>query len=97
LKVHNFDLANLIHDVSLLAETTKVNAKRTIRKLSLRGKMIAGARLSPSKDAKIWKYAIKAQINDLANSLAKCDETLVKLDVLQKNCARTQDDLEKEV
>lgn len=60
LKIHMFDLGKLIHDVSLIAETTKSNARRTIRKLNLREKIKSQARLSPVKDSKVWKYAIKA-------------------------------------
>lgn len=36
LKVHHFDLSNTIQDVSLLADSTKNNARRTIKKLNLR-------------------------------------------------------------
>jgi hypothetical protein len=51
----------------------------------------------PEKDVKIWKFAIKRQILDLGSSLTKCDAILKVLSKLQKDVARTQDDLEKEL
>jgi hypothetical protein len=69
LKVHHFDLANAIKDVELLAQTTKDNLRRSIKKLHLRKKYLDGDRLKPSTDAKIWKYEVKYQNSDLLQSL----------------------------
>lgn len=99
LKVHHFDLSNTIQDVSLLADSTKNNARRTIKKLNLRKTFILNGVYvdHPEKDYKIWNYAIKRQISDLQSSLEKCDTIIGILKKLQKDVAKTQDDLEKEL
>jgi len=94
LKVHHFDLANAIKDVELLAQTTKDNLRRSIKKLNLRKKYLDGDKLKPSTDAKIWKYEVKYQNSDLLQSLEKCNAIVKVLEKLQKDCARTSDNLE---
>lgn len=79
LKVHHFDLMNTIKDVELLATSTKDNLRRAIRKLDLRKKYIAGDGLNANTDAKIWKYEIKTQINNLTNSQEKCNRIVAHL------------------
>lgn len=93
LKIHHFDLSNAIKDVELLATTTKDNLRRSIRKLDLRKKYLDGDRLKPNTDAKIWKYECKSQVADLGMSLDKCNAIVVILEKLQKDCAKTSDDL----
>lgn len=93
LKIHHFDLGNQIKDVELLASMTKDNLRRSIRKLALREKYLEGNKLKPSTDAKIWKYECKSQISDLGISLEKCNAIVKVLEKLQKDCARTADDL----
>jgi len=51
----------------------------------------------PEKDVKIWQYAVKRQVLALEDSIEKCDAIIVKLNKLQKDCSKTQDDLEKEL
>jgi hypothetical protein len=94
LKIHHFDLANSIKDVELLAQTTKDNLRRSIKKLNLRKKYLDGDKLKPSTDAKIWKYEVKYQNSDLQQSLDKCNAIVKVLEKLQKDCARTSDNLE---
>ena len=72
LKVHHFDLANIIKDVELLAQSTKDNIGRSVRKLNLRKKYDDKGKLTPSFDAKIWKYEVKNQVSDLTNQFEKC-------------------------
>jgi len=48
-------------------------------------------------DYKIWNYAIKAQVNALTESLEKCDKIIIVLKKLQKDVAKAQDNLEKEL
>lgn len=93
MKIHHFSLSNNIKDVELLADTTKNNLRRSIRKLDLRADYRAEGRLKPNTDAKIWKYEVKSQIADLTVSLERCNEIVAELDKLQKDCARTSDDL----
>lgn len=93
LKIHHFELSNAIKDVELLADTTKNNLRRSIRKLNLRKKYLTEDRLKPNTDAKIWKYEVKSQIADLTVSYDRCTAIVGVLDKLQKDCARTSDDL----
>lgn len=97
MKIHHFDLSNTINDVELLAETTKLNLRRSVRKLGLRDKLKKKGSLSPTYDLKIWKYEIKSQIADLGVSLERCNEIVKVLKKIQEDCARTQDDLDKEI
>jgi len=99
LKIHHFDLSNSIQDVSLLADSTKENAQKTLRKLGLRDKLKGKGKLAskPILDIKIWQYAIRRQIEDLTGSLTKCDTIIEFLKTLQKNVSKTQDDLEAEL
>lgn len=93
MKIHHFDLSNAIKDVELLADTTKNNLRRSIRKLQLRKKYLDEDRLKPLTDAKIWKYECKSQVADLTVSLEKCDALVTVLDKLQKDCVKTSDKL----
>jgi len=97
LKIHHFDLMNTIKDVELLATSTKDNLRRSIRKLDLRKKYQDGSGLKANTDAKIWKYEIKTQLSDLVNSQEKCNKIIVILKKLQKDCAKTQDNIENEL
>lgn len=56
LKIHHFDLSNTIQDVSLLADSTKGGAEKTMRKLNLRNKFIQNGKMAakPMLDVKIW-------------------------------------------
>jgi hypothetical protein len=72
---------------------TKSNLRRSIRKLDLRSKYLGKGTLKPNTDAKIWKYECKSQIADLGVSLEKCGLIVKVLEKLQKDCARTADDL----
>ena len=94
LKIHHFDLANAIKDVELLATTTRDNLGRSMRKLNLRKRYEEKGRLKPSTDAKIWKYEIRYQEQDLTQSLEKCNGIVKVLEKLQKDCARTSDNLD---
>jgi hypothetical protein len=97
LKIHHFELMNTIKDVELLAQSTKDNLRRSFRKLDLRKKYIEGDGLSPNTDEKIWKYEVKSQIADLTNSMERCNEIVAVLKRLQKDCAKTQDNIENEL
>lgn len=59
LKIHHFTLSNTIKDVELLAASTKQNLRRSIRKLNLRAKYLDNGKITPTFDAKIWKYEVK--------------------------------------
>jgi hypothetical protein len=95
LKIHHFDLANAIKDTELLAVTTQGNLNRSIRKLNLRKRYVEGDKLKPTTDAKIWKYEVRYQEDDLKQSLEKCNLIVKNLEKLQKDCARTSDNLDK--
>jgi len=97
LKLHHFDLANAIKDTELLAQTTKDNLNRSVRKLNLRQKYADGEKsrpLTPTMDLKIWKLEIKYQSSDLGQSLDTCNKIVGVLEKLQKDCARTADNLD---
>jgi DNA repair ATPase RecN len=93
LKVHHFDLANQIKDVELMAQTTKDNLRRSVRKLNLRKKYEGTPKLSPSFDVCSTKYEIKTQLADLQTQLEKANAIIKVLEKLQKDCARTADNL----
>jgi phage host-nuclease inhibitor protein Gam len=99
LKLHHFDLANIIQDISLLADTTANDAHKTIRTLGLRNKLLkkGSLRASPEKDLKIWSMAIKSQVQSLEASVAKADLIIKVLSKLQKDVAKAQDNLETEI
>jgi hypothetical protein len=97
LKLHHFDLANAIKDTELLAQTTKDNLRRSMRKLKLRKDYADGKKSKPLKplmDLKIWKLEIKYQSSDLGQSLDTCNKIVKVLEKLQKDCARTADNLD---
>jgi hypothetical protein len=62
--------------VELLASSTKNNLRRSIRKLDLRIKYVAGDRLTPATDMKIWKYEVKSLHADLSLSTEKSSAIL---------------------
>lgn len=93
LKLHHFDLSNQIKEVELLAQTTLDNIGRSVRKLNLRKKYELNGRMTPTFDVKIWKLEVRNQKNDLETQLAQCKKIIGILEALQKNCARTADDL----
>lgn len=97
LKLHHYDLLNTIKDVELIAQSTKDNLKRAVRKLNLRKRFKDADRLKASTDEKIWQYEIKYQIQNLTSSQNRCLEVIKRLMKLQKDCARTQDNLENEL
>jgi hypothetical protein len=94
LKIHHFDLSNQIKDVELLATTTKSNLRRSIRKLDLRKRYLGSDKLKPTTDAKIWKFEVKYQNSDLKTSMEKCNAIVAILEKLQKDCAKTSDNLD---
>jgi hypothetical protein len=81
LKIHHFDLSKAIQDVSLLADSTKGDAKKTMRKLNLRERLITDPSedLTNAYDLAIWKYAIRNQVNALEDSITECDKIIVTL------------------
>lgn len=93
LKLHHFDLGNQIKDVNLLAQTTKDGIGRAVRKLNLRKKYEGNGKLTPTFDVKIWKYEIKTQNSELAEQIKKGRAIIAILEKLQKDCAKTADDL----
>ena len=68
-----------------------------MRKLDLRKRYEDAGKLTANTDEKIWKYEIKYQLSDLTSSQQKCHEVIRILMKLQKDCARTQDDIENEL
>jgi hypothetical protein len=94
LKLLHFDLGNQIKDVSLLATTTKDGIARAVRKLNLRKRYLDEDRITPTFDVKIWKYEIKTQNNELGVQIQKGRAIIAILEKLQKDCARTSDNLD---
>jgi hypothetical protein len=54
LKVYQYDLANIVDDLSLMADSTIRDVDKSTRTLKLRKKILDGDRMSPEKDKKIW-------------------------------------------
>lgn len=65
---------------------------RSFRILKLRAKYQGTDKL-PEVNTKIWYKEIANQKNDLTFSLKRCREIVKVLEKLQKDCARTADDL----
>lgn len=90
----------------MLATTTRDNFRKSIGKLDLRKSYADGTKLgadgkpkplTPNMDEKVWRYEIKYNISQLEASLEECDKIIAQLKVLQKKCAKTQDDIEAEL
>lgn len=100
LKAHHFDLSNTIQDVALLADSTKFNVNKTIKKLNLRQKFVDAGRMKergPLLDLKVWTYTIRRQVTDLEDSMAKCDTIIKILTQLQKDVGEVKDKLDAEL
>jgi len=79
LKVHHFDLSNIIQDVSLLADSSSLDANRALRKLSIRAKFQKAGKLNPMKDLRIYLHFTRGQVESLTNSLEKLNAILENL------------------
>jgi len=97
LKVYQFDLSNIVQDLSLMADSTQNDVKKTVRTLGLRKKILGKNTLTPAKDVKVWGMAIKEQTNGLTDSIEKCDVIIKALEALQKAVKACNDELEKEI
>jgi len=97
LKIHHFDLANLIKDVSEQARGTKINLERALSKLFLRDKYKNAGRMTPKVDAKIWTYEVKTLVADLEYSKAQLDPIIAAIGKLQIDCARTSESLNQSI
>jgi hypothetical protein len=82
LKVYQFDLSNIVQDLKLMADSTSRDVDKTARTLNLRAKILNKNTLTPEKDFKVWDMTIKAQTNNLADSIAKCDTIIKALEAL---------------
>lgn len=97
LKVYQFDLSEIVQDVSLMADTTDHDAEKTLKTLGLRSKILAKGTLNPTKDVKVWGRAIKEQTNGLTESISKCDTIIASLEKLQKAVKQCNDELASEI
>lgn len=97
LKIHHYELSNLIKDVDNLAAGTYDSLEKSIRKLKLRQKYEIGSKLYPELDEKIWKYEIKYNVDQITVSQEKCLIIIEQLKELQIKCAKTQDNIEGEL
>lgn len=61
LKTYQFDLSNIIQDLSLMADSTINDVNKTNRVLGLRKKMLDMHRMTPVKDQALWNKTIKQQ------------------------------------
>jgi len=91
--LHHYDMGNIIKDVELMASTVKTNLKKPLDKLKFRDSIKGTKTLTVSTDAKIWKMVIKYQILDINRSIEICKDINEKLQKLQKDILRTEDDL----
>jgi chromosome segregation ATPase len=97
LKVYQFDLSEIVQDVSLMADTTDHDAEKTLKTLGLRSKILKKGTLNPTKDVKVWGRAIKEQTNGLTESISKCDTIIASLEKLQKAVKQCNDELASEI
>lgn len=78
-----------------MTDTTIRDVDKSTRTLNLRKKVLTGnTKLSPEKDLKIWNMTIKAQVQNLTDSIEKCDAIIKALRDLQKNTKQAADNLD---
>merc|ERR1712178_217636 len=97
LKVYQFDLSEIVQDVSLMADTTEHDTDKTLKTLGLRNKILGKGTLPSTKDVKVWERAIKEQTNGLTESIAKCDTIIASLEKLKKAVKACNDELANEI
>lgn len=92
LKIHHFDLANLIKDSELIGTSTMENMDRVFRRLEIRDKWHAEGpkKYTVSRIGKIWKAEFKYLISNLERSITELDDIIKKLDILKKACEKTK-------
>jgi DNA repair exonuclease SbcCD ATPase subunit len=56
--------------------------------------MLTKHTITADKDLKVWNMTIKSQVNELTDSIEKCDEIIKALEDLQKNTKKAKDTLE---
>jgi len=76
LKVYQFDLSNIVHDLKLMADSTSNDCVKTARVLGLRHKILGKGTMNPEKDTKIWGQMIKKMIENLDASIEECDKII---------------------
>jgi len=97
MKMYQFDLSNIVDDVKLMTDSTINDVRKSQKTLNLRKKVLVGHRLSPEKDLKVWNMTIKGQVNNLTDSIMKCDKIIKALEDLQKNTKHAKDTLDQAI
>ena len=82
MKLYQFDLTNIVDDVKLMTDSTINDVRKTQRTLGLRKKVLEGSRMTPEKDLKVWNMTIKGQVQNLEDSIEKCDKIIKALEDL---------------
>jgi hypothetical protein len=93
LKVHYFQLSQILKDVELQARSTERALRSPIRRLGLRKTYEDAGKLTPVTELGIWKYEVKSVLASLERSQADVKKLVAELKKLQENGARTQDNL----
>lgn len=95
MKLYQFDLSNIATDLKLMTDSTINDVRKTQKTLNLRRKVLGTSKnLTPEKDLKIWEMTIKGQVNNLTDSIEKCDKIIQALVELQKNTKFSKDRLD---
>jgi hypothetical protein len=79
MKEYQFNLTNLIQDLSLMTDSTINGINKTQKTLNLRVTKLQKKSLSSDVDLKVWNMTIKSQVNELTDSIEKCDEIITQL------------------
>ena len=97
VKVHMFDLQNVINSIRELAVMIEDHVNECIGQLDLRKEYSDGGSLGPNQDLELWKEIIDIIHDDLEDSIVKCDDIVQVLERLQRDCVKTEDDMSNEI
>jgi copper chaperone CopZ len=97
MKMYQFDLSNIVQDLKLMTDSTARGVERSQRTLGLRRKMLTNKTITSEKDLKVWNMTIKSQVNELTDSIEKCDAIIKALEDLQKNTKKCKDTLDEAI
>jgi hypothetical protein len=71
--IYQTDLSDIVGDLKLMADSTDNDADKVIKVVNVRNRKLEKKDLTPEKDAKVWGQAIKKMVDNMDDSIKKCD------------------------